>query len=113
MAFRWFRVRPFLTVSAALAALLLVPGLLPAQGEPRWTPLGPWGGSLYSIEIHPTNPRVLYASGALAGVIRSTDGGSSWKLLPGSPFRPGFVALDPSRPSTVYSAQEFGSQLYK
>jgi photosystem II stability/assembly factor-like uncharacterized protein len=96
-------------------ALLLVPGLLAAQAGPRWTPLGPWGGTPNAIAIHPTNPQILYGSGgsSLPGVIRSTDGGASWKLLPGSPFHPFFVEIDPSRPDTVYSARLSDGQVFK
>lgn len=110
MEFRSSRVRPFLT---ALALLLLAPGLLPAQAEPRWTPLGPWGGSIGSIAIHPTDPQVLYAGGSLPGVVKSMDGGASWRLLPGSPFFPAFVALDPSQPATVYAARWSAGQVFK
>jgi photosystem II stability/assembly factor-like uncharacterized protein len=105
-----FRVRSFLT---ALALLLLTPGLLPAQGNPAWQPLGPWGGTVGSIAVHPTDPQVLYAGGSLAGVVKSTDGGASWRLLPGSPFLPAFVALDPGRPTTVYAAERFAGHVFK
>ena len=96
-----------------LLAPLLAPGLLPAQENPAWQPLGPWGGSVVSIAVHPTDPQVLYAGGNLAGVVKSTDGGASWRLLPGSPFFPAYVALDRSRPTTVYAARQFAGQVFK
>ncbi len=108
------RSRLCLTSLAALAALLLLaPGLLPAQEGLRWRPLGPWGGTVTGITIHPTNPQILYAAGPLPGVVRSTDGGGSWKLLPGSPFTPAFVTIDPAKPSTLYAGQRYAGQVFK
>lgn len=110
MVFRSPRARLSLIT---LALLLFIPGLLPALEVPRWTPLGPWGGTVDGVAIHPTNPQILYASGFLAGVARSTVGGASWQLLPGSPFNPLFVEIDPSRPSTVYSARRSDGQAFR
>lgn len=102
-----------LATRALFFALLLAPGLLAAQGNPAWQPLGPWGGSITSIAIDPIHPQVLYAGGVLTGVVKSTDGGASWRLLPGSPPFPSFVALDPSRPATVYASQQSARQISK
>lgn len=107
------RTRPLLVLFAACAALLLTPGLLPAQASPAWQPLGPWGGTVSNIAVHPSDPQVLYAGGSLPGVVKSTDGGASWRLLPGSPLFPAFVALDPSRPTTVYASQRTARQIFK
>ena len=103
------RLRSLLAVFISLIA----PGLLYAQAPPAWQPLGPWGGTVSSIAIHPNDPQVLYAGGSLAGVVKSTDGGGSWRLLPGSPPFPAFVVLDPSRPTTVYASQRTARQIFK
>jgi photosystem II stability/assembly factor-like uncharacterized protein len=83
----------------ALSAMALTPlGAQPA----RWIPLGPFGGTVTSLAIHPNDPGLLYASSNY-GIIRSTDAGASWQLLAEFPG-PGFVALDTSRPNTLYAA---------
>lgn len=108
------RSRRRLISLAALAVLLLASGLLSAQEAPLWKPLGPWGGTITGLAIHPTQPGTLYAAGSsLAGVVRSTDGGASWKLLPGSPLAPVFVTLDPAKPSTVYAAERYASRVFR
>lgn len=89
-----------LLAGMALLPLLLAPALLTAQ-TPTWQPLGPFGGTVASLAVHPTAAGVLYASHD-AGVLKSTDGGLSWRLLPGSPAT-SLVVLDPTRPATLYA----------
>lgn len=90
-----------IAVLAACAVLLLMPGLLTAQ-SPAWQPIGPFGGMVSSLAIHPKAAGVLYAAGNLGGVQKSTNGGLSWQLLPGSPDA-GLVVMDPTRPNTLYA----------
>lgn len=97
-----------------LALALLPAPRLSAQGS-AWAPLGPFGGTVASLVVHPNNPQVIYA-GADRGIFRSTDAGSSWRLLPGSPGfpAPGFstffsspgpnlLAIDRARPRFLYA----------
>jgi photosystem II stability/assembly factor-like uncharacterized protein len=70
------------------------------------------------IVIHPTNPDVVYATvigplwhtdartNAMRGLWKTSDGGATWRKVATSGTRGGFidVALDPSRPDTVYAA---------
>jgi photosystem II stability/assembly factor-like uncharacterized protein len=76
-------------------------------------PTGPsadWdgGASVQALAVHPTNPDVVLAGVfrgnlALAGVYRSTNGGSTWtQVLSGG--RSLSVLFDPSDPSLVYTA---------
>ena len=65
-----------------------------------------------SLALHPTDPRVLYGAGSPPGVIRTTDSGASWQLLPGSPAWSS-VALDPTRPATLYATSFFSTQVFK
>ncbi|HEV2845811.1 MAG TPA: hypothetical protein VG477_13245 [Thermoanaerobaculia bacterium] len=84
----------------ATAVLTLLAAPLSADG-PRWVPLGPGGGTVASLALHPANPNVLYA--ATGGVAyKSVDAGAFWVELsgPGGVLQ---VALDPSRPTTVYA----------
>lgn len=96
---------PLLTVLTLLA--LAAP--LAADGPP-WIPLGPGGGAVFSLAVHPGNPGVLYAAtpGAL---YKSVNGGASWVEIT-EVGRVIEVAFDPSRLTTVYavsSAQFFKS----
>lgn len=89
-------------------ALLALAAPLAADGPP-WIPLGPGGGHVGSLALHPTNPNVLYA--ATGGVVyRSVNGGASWVEGAG-PVGVIEVALDPSRPTTVYALSS--RQLFK
>ena len=45
----------------------------------RWHP-GAGGLCLHSIQIDPTNPRRIFVGISAVGVLRSDDGGESWKL---------------------------------
>lgn len=94
---------------AALGILLLAPAPPPARASAQtaaWQPIGPYGGTVGSLAVHPKNANVLYAAGALEGVFKSTNGGGSWQLLPGSP-RASRVVLDPNRPETLYASSQF------
>jgi photosystem II stability/assembly factor-like uncharacterized protein len=108
----WLRSRRFLTLFAV--STLLLASRLSAQPY-TWTPIGPYGGTVANLIVHPNNPQVVYA-GADHGIFRSTDAGSSWSLLPGSPGfpSPGFssfsnapgpnlMALDAARPRILYA----------
>ncbi|HEV2846826.1 MAG TPA: hypothetical protein VG477_18365, partial [Thermoanaerobaculia bacterium] len=81
-------------------ALLALAAPLSADGPP-WVPLGPGGGSVASLAVHPGNPDVLYAATSGAPY-KSVNGGVSWVEITGI-GRVSEVALDPSRPTTVYA----------
>jgi photosystem II stability/assembly factor-like uncharacterized protein len=89
--------RAVLVLAALLAA---VPAS--AQGS-RWQPIGPYGGTIATLLVDPLHPKTLYAAGDFPAVVKSTDGGASWRVLPGSPDG-GVVALDPAHPATLYAA---------
>jgi photosystem II stability/assembly factor-like uncharacterized protein len=53
-----------------------------------------------ALQVHPQNPRLLYAA-TQGGLYRSTDGAASWrKITPGDLFTFG-MALDPHRPDRI------------
>jgi photosystem II stability/assembly factor-like uncharacterized protein len=95
-----------------LALALLPAPRLSAQGG-AWTPLGPFGGTVASLAIHPNNSS-LYAT-TRTGVFHSSDSGNSWQLLPGSPGASnlGLIALDPGSPKTVYVLTSGPTQLFR
>ncbi len=72
---------------------------------------------IWTMSVHPTNPKIVYAGAAPVVVYRSEDGGDNWKPLPTakSPAhceRGGFdtrtirITVDPSRPDDLYVAIE-------
>src|SRR5262249_51061243 len=76
-------------------------------GNNVWTRLGQ--AEISSLVIAPTAPTTLYA-GSEAGVLRSTDGGTTWSVVI-SVAGPA-LAIDPTTPTTVY-ANAFGSGVFK
>lgn len=87
--------------------LILFAFAAPARaGVGRWTPIGPYAGSVWALTADPADPRVFYSSTS-EGIYRSADGGATWRLLRrGLPRRTGAsaLALDPARPANVYAA---------
>ena len=72
---------------------------------------------IWTMSVHPTNPKIVYAGAAPVVVYRSEDGGDNWKRMPAakSPAhceRGGFdtrtirITVDPSRPDDLYVAIE-------
>ncbi len=89
-------------------ALLVPLGLLALAASaravpPAWTPLGPFGGTVSALLIDPAHPATLYAAGAFPAIVKSTDAGLSWTVLPGSPDG-AVMALDPRSPSVLYAS---------
>ena len=58
-----------------------------------------------SIAVDPRNPRNLYATSS-SGLLRSTDGGNTWKILPGFPAVNSLnsVIVDPANSDILYAA---------
>ena len=73
---------------------------------------------VWSILVHPRDPRTLYLGTAPAAVYRSDDGGDAWHRLPEvrplervqTPFptRVTRLAADTNRPDEIYAALEVG-----
>jgi hypothetical protein len=72
-----------------------------------------------ALAFDPTNPKVVYAGSGEgnfyfnlgAGVYRSSDGGTTWKVLAGAPFvGAGFfdLVVDPKNPKVLYAATTGG-----
>jgi photosystem II stability/assembly factor-like uncharacterized protein len=76
---------------------------------------------VWSIHIHPKDPKTLYVGTQGTTVYRSRDGGETWKeLTPAEPegfCRMGFptrvirLALDPTNPNEIYAGLEVGGVL--
>jgi photosystem II stability/assembly factor-like uncharacterized protein len=68
-------LRRRLLVVAALIFLSLTHRAVAGVGI--WTPLGPEGGSVWSLAVDPDDADVVYA-GTRSGVFKSTDAGATW-----------------------------------
>src|SRR5437762_10028282 len=74
------------------------------------------GVDVWSVTVHPTDPKTIYAGYGPTGVFRSDDGGEQWKKLP-DPALPDRVHMtfacrvmrldvDPAAPDDVYACIE-------
>jgi photosystem II stability/assembly factor-like uncharacterized protein len=72
---------------------------------------------IWTLAVHPTRPRIVYAGAAPVALYRSEDGGDTWRKVPRavSPAhceRSGFdtrtirITFDPNAPDDVYAALE-------
>src|SRR5262245_50228526 len=75
-------------------------------GTDVWTSLGPDGGLVGSLVIDPRNSQTVYAL-TLAGLSKSTDGGSNWSAtapLPAGSGRIVSIVIDPQNTNVLYAA---------
>ena len=84
-----------------LPPLILLVATGPALAAPAWKALGPFGGTIQTITVAPSDPRVVYVTTQYEGAFRSTDGGASWVPIHGA-FLDSNIAADPARPGTIY-----------
>lgn len=73
-------------------------------GENSWSSLGPYGGDVREIVVHPENPNIIYASVLGSGLFKSSDGGVSWSLIKDAKIRSGGydIEFDPDNSNTMY-----------
>ena len=104
------RVMTGLSIVAAFGIFL--PSAVGA-GENTWTTSGP-AVDVSSLAADPMDPRVLYAA-ATDGVYKTTNGGGSWSKLGGDGGIDGLtcIAVDPTRPGTLYAANYRPGDLFQ
>lgn len=83
-------------------------GLYRHQEDTLWTHHG-WGNTRnFGLDAIPTDPSTLFLACG-NGVIRTEDGGASWKITSGWHIREVLdVAVDPNAPTHVYVATAYG-----
>ncbi|MBI4444528.1 MAG: hypothetical protein HY645_01360 [Acidobacteria bacterium] len=78
------------------------------HAAPDLIPLGPFGGDVRSLAVHPARPDTFFLGTADGQIFVSRDSGSSWKrLVPGLARRNLVIdnlVFDPSNPSALYAA---------
>lgn len=94
--------------TAASFWLALVLAGSPLDGNTDARVLGPFGGDVRSLAVHPGNPDTYYLGTADGQIYISRDSGLSWsRIVPGLGRRDLVVdnlAFDPKDPSTLYAA---------
>lgn len=85
-----------------------------------WTNIGPkaidmsssfipyWGnvsGRVRGLDVHPTDPNIVYIGAAAGGIWKTTNGGNTWTDISGGLNRLTFgaIAIDPNNPNTIYA----------
>jgi photosystem II stability/assembly factor-like uncharacterized protein len=72
----------------------------------KWTAVGPMrpSGRMVDVEVHPSQPAIVYAAAAQGGVWKSADDGVNWSAIfeeyPTASI--GDIAIAPSNPSIVW-----------
>jgi len=89
-----------------------------AAGGPTWSPRTDYQSSLavrgyHALVVSPSNHLVVYGavSGTGGGVLKSTDGGTTWTLLGNATFEGHTIsalAVDPTTSDVVYAASDNG-----
>lgn len=94
------------TAVSCCCALLLTGSLFAGNMAARV--LGPFGGDVRSLAVHPKNPEIYYLGTADGQIYVSRDSGLSWnRIMPGLGRRDLVVdnlAFDPTDPATLYAA---------
>ncbi len=80
-----------------IIALVGWSSLLLHAGEGVWTSIGPEGGRVFQLWVHPTNPNIIFATTGV-GLYTSSDGGSHWGIVTNGLERKSisFFAADPA-----------------
>lgn len=76
-----------------------------SDGGTTWSadpsaPIATYGG----LAVHPTDPDVVYAADAVAGVRRSSNAGATWSEPSSTGKFVNSIAIDPVHPTIVYAA---------
>ena len=75
------------------------------QGIGTWATGGPYGGSIYTLELGENDHKTLYATVINVGLFRSRTGGASWQLILNGIGWENAVTVDPTDPGRIYMAK--------
>jgi len=111
----WFNVLAIDPASPSTLYAASLPLFKTIDAGAHWVPVPVGLASIYEpsiLVIAPSQPSTLYIAGNFAGVLKSTDGGSSWSRPSNSAiamgvYVPAYVsalAVDPTDPDIVYLA---------
>ncbi len=105
----WPRIR-FLALASVLCGLLFLGGVT-ASAESRWQAAGAQvpgetDRPVWSIAVSPLHPSVLLAATQGRGVLRSSDGGSSWTAVTPAVAGAWAVRFDPDHAGIAYAGTQ-------
>jgi photosystem II stability/assembly factor-like uncharacterized protein len=81
-----------------------LPALRSVPSLPKWSfPAPPHIGHVKHINFDPDNPLTIYASIEVGGLLRSTDGGSSWQEFPSLYEDVHRLMIHPAKPKFLYA----------
>jgi hypothetical protein len=100
-----------------IVAMLAAPGT--GRAAPWVSTGGPIGGLGYDVRIHPLDKQTMFVTDNYAGVIKSTDGGKSWRpsnsgiTVRGGPTGDSYtifsLTIDPNDPRIVWAGTNGGN----
>jgi len=97
-------------IAAALSVALVAASALATPPEAtaavgHWSASGPFGGTVRAIAINPDDPQLMLVGTHGGGIVRSTDGGSTWNPTLGLPKAELVfdITYAQSNPSIVYA----------
>ena len=78
--------------------------------ENRWSTNGPSGGTVYSIEIHPQDPQIIYIGTIQNGIYKTTNSGNLWTHVETDDQMRCMreIAIHPYGPDTIYATSVSG-----
>lgn len=80
-----------------------LPALRSVPSVPKWTfPAPPHAAHVKHIAFDPTNPKKIYASIEVGGLLKTEDGGASWQELSGFYEDVHRIVVRPSSPRCLY-----------
>jgi photosystem II stability/assembly factor-like uncharacterized protein len=99
--------KPFFILE--IIVLLIFAISLDSFGDNQWISIGPEGGPVWALAIHPQTPETLYA-GTWGGVFKSTNGGTNWTAInTGLTYTYiNALAIHPQTPETLYAGTDGG-----
>ena len=85
-----------------------------AESRSQWQQLGPEGGFISSLAMHPHDPNIIYASSHTypSKIYRTTNGAETWNLLSTVDGWVKCLAISPHTPTTLYASTQ-GEYLYR
>lgn len=89
-----------------------------SAADVTWQNIGPGGGSdLHFLAIHPENADIIYVSGDIEGIFKTTDGGQTWRNINGNLAHSNYgadayftndIIIDPTNHDRIYLATSTG-----
>jgi len=81
------------------------------DGGETWHSLEGLGGIYHAAALDPSNPDVVYVGSTHKGVLKTTNGGHSWRQVNNGLTNPSIneLAIDPANRQTIYAATDGGA----